>query len=603
MGIIPDITYNPVVRTFHLLAGAVSLFAITPILTAQASVQGSLRRWERVTLTFTGPQTSEDANPNPFTEYRLEVAFKHTRSGKTLTVPGFFAADGNAAESSATAGDKWRVHFTPDQDGEWTYLASFHRGENAVPPDGARGTLRIAASKAKGLLQYSSGHYLKFAGTGEYFLKGGADSPENFLAYDEFDATYDTDADSGSYKKVGVFIHKYAPHVKDWRAGDPSWKNGKGKGIIGAINYLASKGVNSVYFLTYNLDGGDGRDTWMWTGPTVRDRFDVSKLDQWEIVFSHMERKGIMLHVVTQETENDRALGGGPGLNPIRRLYYRELVARFAHHNVVLWNLGEENNTPDKDRKEIAAYIRTLDAYRHPITVHTHNNKQLDFYNGILGDANFETTSIQGAMSNYNRDAIALRKKSADAGRKWVIFGDEQPPANKGVVPDADDPAHDEPRTQALWGNLMGGGAGVEWYFGSNYAHMDINLEDFRSRDKLWDQTRYALDFFRKHLRFWQMEPDNERASGAANVRVLAEGDAIIAVYLPVGGAASVKLGNGRYTVHWYNPRAGGSLVAGQVTSLQGPGEKSIGLPPADPNSDWVALLRQASAPASSKVK
>jgi hypothetical protein len=311
-------------------------FAIAPALSAQAIVQGSLKRWERVTLTFTGPQTSEDANPNPFTEYRFDVTFKHTRSGKTFTIPGFFAADGNAAESSATAGDKWRVHFTPDQDGEWTYLASFHRGENAMPPDGARGTLSIAASKAKGLLQYTGGHYLRFAGTGEYFLKGGADSPENFLAYDEFDATYDTDADSGSYKKVGVFIHKYAPHVKDWRSGDPSWKNGKGKGIIGAVNYLASKGVNSVYFLTYNLDGGDGRDTWMWTGPAVRDRFDVSKLDQWEIVFSHLERNGMMLHVVTQETENDRALGGGPGLNPIRRLYYRELVARFAHHNALL---------------------------------------------------------------------------------------------------------------------------------------------------------------------------------------------------------------------------------------------------------------------------
>ncbi|MEZ5397232.1 MAG: hypothetical protein R2724_31255 [Bryobacterales bacterium] len=41
----------------------------------------------------------------------------------------------------------------------------------------------------------------------------------------------------------------------------------------------------------------------------------------------------------------------------------------------------------------------------------------------------------------------------------------------------------------------MGGGAGVEWYFGHQYPHMDINMEDWRSRDRMWDQTRYALEF------------------------------------------------------------------------------------------------------------
>jgi hypothetical protein len=421
-------------------------------------------------------------------------------------------------------------------------------------------------------------------------LKGGADSPENFLAYDEIDGTYDSDADSGSYKAVGVFIHKYGPHVQDWKPGDPSWKGGKGKGIIGALNYLASKGVNSAYFLTYNIDGGDGRDTWMWTKPAVRDRFDVSKLEQWEIIFSHMDSKGIMLHVVTQETENDHALGGSASLNPVRRLYYRELVARFSHHHALIWNLGEENNTPDPDRKQIAAYIRGLDAYKHPITVHTHNNKELTFYDGLFGDANFEATSIQGAMKNYNRDALELRKRSADAGRKWAIFGDEQPPDSVGVMPDANDPDHNEPRIQALWGNLMGGGSGVEWYFGYKFPNMDINCEDFRSRDKMWDQTRHALEFFQKHLPFAEMKPDNGRVSGAA-AWALAKGDDVIAVYLLEGGGAQVRLGVGAYTISWYNPRTGGVLVNG--AAVQGPGVKAIGTPPADAGKDWAALIRK----------
>ncbi len=82
---------------------------------------------------------------------------------------------------------------------------------------------------------------------------------------------------------------------------------------MGSLNYLASEGMNSVYFMTYNSDGGDGKDTWIWTGPEVRDRIDVSKLARWEIVFAHMERMGIVMHLVIQETENDGKLGRGPG--------------------------------------------------------------------------------------------------------------------------------------------------------------------------------------------------------------------------------------------------------------------------------------------------
>jgi len=40
---------------------------------------------------------------------------------------------------------------------------------------------------------------------------------------------------------------------KDWQSGDPDWGNGKGKAIIGALNYLASQHVNSIYFLPMNI--------------------------------------------------------------------------------------------------------------------------------------------------------------------------------------------------------------------------------------------------------------------------------------------------------------------------------------------------------------
>jgi hypothetical protein len=576
------------------------------------AVSGDLQVWHKVTVTFEGPETNEDATPNPFRDYRLNVTFTHAESGTAYTVPGYFAADGNAAETSTNQGNKWRAHFAPDREGQWHITTSFRSGADvALSPDpqagesaefdGAEGSFQVGPSdksardfRGKGMLRYAGEHYLRHAGNNEYFLKGGADSPENFLAYFEFDNTADTGARfNEGENKEGEFVHHYAPHEQDWQAGDPVWQQAKGKGIIGALNYLAGKGMNSVYFLTYNIDGGDGKDTWLWTTPDVRDRFDCSKLEQWEIVFSHMDRLGIMLHVITQETENDSKLGGSAGLNPERMLYYRELVARFGHHLAVVWNQGEENNTSDSDRKEIARYIRELDPYDHPITVHTHNNRTPEFYDGLLGDANFEASSIQGRMENYNNDAIVMRQRTADAGRKWVIFGDEQSSAQVGVMPDADDPGHDIPRIQALWGNLIGGGSGVEWYFGYNYAHMDLNCEDWRSRDIMWDQTRHGLEFFQAHLPFWEMSPDNSLASGVKDARVLAKPGEVYAVQLPSGGAARLDLGEGEYSVRWYDPRAGGELQEGSVTSVQGPGVKPLGNPPSEPRKDWVVLVKK----------
>lgn len=600
-------------RWMDVCLSAVLLLPVSSLQAAtEPAITGQLKRWHKVTVTFDGPSTSEDAEPNPFRDYRLRVTFRHPTSGKSYVVPGFYAADGKAGDTSAARGDKWRVYFSPDEEGAWEFTASFRTGSDvaissepdageAVSFDGVSGSFKIGPTdkegrdfRAKGALRYAGEHYLKHAGTGEYFLKGGADSPENFLAYYEFDGTFDTDARfNEGESKTGPFVHHYEPHRKDWRPGDPVWSNGKGKNIIGALNYLAGKGMNSVYFLTYNIDGGDGKDVWMWTGPEVRDRYDCSKLDQWETVFSQMDRLGIQLHAVTQETENDRRLGGSPGLNPVRRLYYRELVARFAHHLAVMWNLGEENNTSDEDRKQIARYIRSLDAYRHPITVHTHNNKAPGFYDGLLGDPNFEATSIQGRMENYNRDAIVMRERSAAAGRKWAIFGDEQPPAQVGVRPDDADADHDIPRTQALWGNLMGGGAGVEWYFGYSFPNMDLNCEDWRSRDRMWDQTRYALDFFHAHLPFSEMTPDNSLAEDSRDARVFAKKGEVYAVYLPHGGSARLKVGAGRYTVRWYNPRSGGDLREGSVSSIAGPGAPSIGKPPAEPDKDWAVVVKR----------
>src|SRR4029079_7415519 len=79
----------------------------------------------------------------------------------------------------------------------------------------------------------TGGPYLTFAGSGRVWLKGGTNIPENFLGYQGFDHT-----PNGG--------HDFDAHVKDWKSGDPDWGSGKGKGIIGALNWLGNAGANSI---------------------------------------------------------------------------------------------------------------------------------------------------------------------------------------------------------------------------------------------------------------------------------------------------------------------------------------------------------------------
>jgi hypothetical protein len=575
------------------------------------------RAWHRFTLTFTGPSTSESADDNPFRNYRLTVRFEH--EGRAVDVPGFFAADGRAGESGADSGSTWRVHFTPDAPGAWTYQVSFRHGPDVamsddphagdpVAGDGANGLFTVAPStatgrdfRARGVIRHEGGHYLTFAGTGEPFLKGGADSPENFLAYADFDGTSTSDAPlrPGEAQRA---LHAYAPHVGDWRPGDPAWRGGKGKGIIGALNYLASRGMNSVYFLTMNV-GGDGDDVYPWTSREARDRFDVSKLEQWELVFSHMTRLGLMLHVVTQETENQALLDGG-ALGPLRRLYYRELVARFGHHPAMTWNLGEENGearegapaNSDAERLAYARWFKAHDPYRHPVVVHTWPGKQERIYRPLLGTPDLDGPSLQvHDMRETYAETRKWRDASAKAGRPWFVSLDEIGPAEDGVLTDAEDPDHRDVRIHALWANLMAGGAGVEWYFGYKHPHHDLGAEDWRSRERMWDQTRVALEFFRRHVPLGKAVP-LDGLVGGVDGWCLGVPDTLYVVYLPKAAGATLDLSaaKGRFRVRWVDPRTGGDPRVGSVDGVDAGGRVEIGDPPSAPAADWVVLLDKA---------
>jgi hypothetical protein len=603
---------------------------------AGAEISGELRQWHKVTLTVEGPKAREtDSAPNPFVDYRMTVTFAHESGTPSYAVPGYFAADGNAAETSASEGNRWRAHVSPDKAGQWTYRVSFVKGDKvaleedaAAEPvaiaDGLSGQFRVEATdkvgrdfRAKGRLQYAGIHHLRFAGTGEYFLKAGADSPETLLAYQDFDGT----------QTLKVPLKTWQPHIKDWRDGDPTWQSGKGKGLIGALNYLAGKGCNACSFMPYN-GGGDGQNVWPFVAAADKFHYDCSKLDQWQLVLDHAQARGLYLHFKLQEQENDdNRVGhndGGPGevsaaldggdLGIERKLYVRELVARFAYELALNWNLGEENTQTPEQQRAMARYIRDLDPYDHHLVVHTFPDWQERVYSALLGEQSVLTgASLQNAWNHTHERTVRWVEASAETGRPWVVANDEQGPADRGVPPDpgydgfngktaeGDDVGHDmhDIRRYTLWGNLMAGGAGVEYYFGYQLPQNDLICEDFRSRDQSWDACRVALEFMHEHeIPFWEMRNADALVGNPQHENqnyCLAKQGAVYLVYLTGGGTATLDLSGetGRFSVSWFDPRSGGGVITGSVREVSGGGSAALGPPPAQPDQDWLVVIRR----------
>ncbi|MEM9184905.1 MAG: DUF5060 domain-containing protein [Planctomycetota bacterium] len=650
-------------------------------------ITGAQTKWETLTLDFTGPQASEldgraqvggaTGTPNPFLDFRLQVAFT-SPSGVVYDVPGFFDGDG----AGGGTGSVWRTRFTPDEVGEWSYTASFREGANVAidlsPTAGAAGTLidglggvfsvsPAAASAtghfATGRLEYVGGHYLKRR-DGGYWIKSGADSPENFLGYRGFDNTQ-TKGTGGNQGRLGI-LHDYGGHAGDWNPGDPAWDSpdfdlgntladgGDARNIIGYLNYLSSIGVNSQYFLANNI-GGDGEDSHPFaavgtaqqlsgeefTGtPNDNLHYDVSKLAQWEAVFRHAQEQDIHLHFVLNEAENHNKLELDDGqLGVERKLFYRELVARFGHHNSLQWNLSEEydlNNgfggsqAAEAARvNEFADYLAAIDPYAHPTTVHNADKNDLLTPAGVRnqsafqyfigadnGAENFDIASVQraGEAEDWSSVVESFRTATADAGRPWAVFIDEPQSITRIGVGANDDTQpgttnaerFNTVRKTMTWDILLSGGAGVEWFI----HDADQDVEDQRVYEQVYRETAIARRFLEENTPFWRMAPNDGLLSGEdgdyGGGEVFAIEGEVYALYLPdgsnddnnasPGGSSAPTLdltafAGEQFTLRWFNPRTG-EFAPGAV-ALAGGADASLGPTPGgfSNTDDWAALV------------
>ncbi|MGE0144646.1 MAG: DUF5060 domain-containing protein [Planctomycetota bacterium] len=559
---------------------------------------------------------------NPFLDYRFHAVMV-SPSGRVFQVPGFYAADGFGGDRGAV----WKLRFTPDEPGGWGFIIQFERGNRLnIQPTTVAGTpvfphgfpfffhvgpRRSTATGfyAKGPIDVRDGHHLRHR-DGSYFLKTGTNSPENFLGYAGFDGARDL----GGLPRNQSFLHRYANHRVDWRPGDPNWSSGgdpdAGKGIIGALNYLAGVGVNGIYFLPMNL-GGDAQDTFPFLDPTGTSfahltHYDVGRMEQWNMVFEHAQSLGIMLDFVLAEEETENVRWFGIGDTDARRLFLKQMVAMFGHHPGMRWILCEEN-APEPNFEftvgQLSAmgnWIRQWSPLPHPIGVHTIPD-DLTLYQQIL-TAPFDSSWLSSASlqvhSNYNpttENAVAL---FASAGRSVAVHVDEIGPEETGVSATN----HEHIRKLVLWDVLLSGGQ-IAWYFGAHALPVggDQDAEDFRTRDGMWRFTRHARRLLER-VPFHDMMPADDlvtndtRHATYGDAEVLAQtGVAYVVYYAAATATGSLDLSAepaGRsFEGRWYDPRLG--VDVGAPFGLAGGGVRTLPSAPSPAGADWVLLVRR----------
>lgn len=472
---------------------------------------GRFPKWGRIEIALTGPDSQGRGTPNPF---NIEVgALLTSPSGKQWRVPGFYDGDGKGRLD----GDVWKVRFSPGETGQWSFKSTSPNSRLdgvtgsfvviPVPPD-AEGLWKWGRLESVGTPENRI-RYLKFR-DGPYWLKAGCDDPENFL---------------------GKFDHFDTPAKR--RA---------------AIDYLAGKGVNSMYVMTHNV-GGDHRDVWPWLGETEAEakenagkdaRFDVAKLEEWRQLFEHMHARGVVPYLILRDDASwprkSRPAERGK-LDHAR--YYREMVARFGYLPALLFNISEEaeENYTFAEALACAKLLKDVDPYDHPVGIHNVNSPKARARPYIqAGHIDFSAIQTGGKDPlTHNEIAILWIAECRRLKQRVVMVGFDEPR-----------PVKDR---RGWWSAYM---AGAVWevHTGRPYDRpVSIHAQT-------WKQLGGARAFM-ESLPFWEMEPSNTLVrSGKAFC--LAKPGAAYGLYMPAGGTATVSLAPGSaYEYAWWNPANG----------------------------------------------
>lgn len=339
----------------------------------------------------------------------------------------------NREEAEAGIDKGWRIRFTPDKAGTWSFVIHAIDSMGSVQATKQPVTFRCdAIDSTTGFISVANKRYLKREAVENGLHKESPFYPIGFNVawYDyeasktkpkgiyEYERIIDAIAGSANYMRIWLnryqCLNLYGPEYTQQQGKNPivyfdSKLNQKDAAELDhIISYAARNGINiSPCIFSYGDFCNKSKDSSKWDNNPFH---TILGLKSWTSFFTNKDAKRISKNLI------------------------RYIVARWSYAtNIVCWELWNEvDNIPCESlsqaqfnrnivdwHNEMASYIRSIDPYKHPITTSNASSKTTDdLYKQLYASLDFVQIhtygNIQKAKSKEEQ-CLNLLYKSNDA--------------------------------------------------------------------------------------------------------------------------------------------------------------------------------------------
>lgn len=515
---------------------------------------------------------SERPYENPFSDVEVDAAFIGP-TGEMLTISGFY--DGE---------ETWRVRFSPDEPGRWTY----HITSRPADPDLKRdGEFEVLDRDTRGFLEATPDHAWGFRyESGEPVLLLG-------------DTVYNLFGMAHCGGDVDRFLQRRA-------------KQG--------FNLLRARLPVSPFHPPAGYSGWQTRRTWPWGGSEQSPRFDRFNLDYFHTVddvVRRAEELDVGLEMIMEAWGFEFPFNDRSAFTPEwEELWLRWLIARYdAYPCVYFWTLmNEYEYYPDGDwhrgrygvedlwAMRTGRWVKAVAPHGHIVSVHNGPRvppfaERFAIDPKAIDAVMFQEWGTTGEEDSWLaagiEDQIRESLEGWDGSAVFAEYGYERNPDLPLEIPGHEFCGPEHTRRGAWRGAFSA--LGVIHGFENSWGPFMVLDEDQPGLTYLLHLHR----FFTEVVPFHEMRPMpemielKERPPGHRPLALATEDGDVAAVYLPVGGSVDLSLPTGRYyDAEWYDPRTGQRRPASPDSGKDAfrltapPGESEEGHP-----WDWVLIL------------
>ena len=342
---------------------------------------------------------------------------------------------------------------------------------------------------------------------------------------------------------------------------------------VARIRKLIEHGGNCIYVQVVRTHGGDAKrdrtqNPFVDSDPARG--LDEDILDQWEEWFTLMDRNGILIYLLFYD-DGSRIWDTGDRVGPEERAFVEAIVARFKHHENLIWVVGEESEERYRTGRvqAIAEVIRRADDRGHLIGDHH------------LSGTTFKAWQPGGAINHFSMQlsktgdeahAGAVEALQKAAGRYQVIFSE-----STAMRTDPDGMRHH------AWAVAMGG-----------VMPMLLGMDIAGTPVEILHQCRFLQEFF-EASDFYTMSPHDELKHDGTRYVLADPGRSYIAYADDLSGKMGIKdLPAGEFAVTWMDCRTGRTVASDSEVSSRD-GDRSFDTP-AEIGRECVAWIRRTDA-------